>query len=385
MVSTTPATGTSKAIRTGQKKALVTLDLGDLVVTRKWTEAGSTVSVENKDGAKFGSPQTILDGLLGKVAIDPLSFAAMEEKKQRDLLLKIVNLGINLEETARYRAGAYDKRTDINRNIKLLESQLVGIPEIPADTPDVEISSAAILQEQEAAQAVLNENNKTRNDEKEAKKQVAFFVEAIFNQSAKIEELKTSLAKAQIDLAELEGKKTTAGSILAKICDAVALLADPDLSVFKTRISETDAINKNVRLKKQIAEAVAKIDALRKEAEVYTGKIETIDKQKTDALAAANFPIEHLSISDSGVIYKGIPFSQCSSAERLRVSVAVAMAMNPKLRVIRITDGSLIDSKNMAVISEMAKEKDFQVWCEVVDESGKVGVFIEDGEVKTEN
>jgi hypothetical protein len=30
----------------------------------------------------------------------------------------------------------------------------------------------------------------------------------------------------------------------------------------------------------------------------------------------------------------------------------------------------------------MAQEKDMQVWIEVVDDSGTVGVYIEDGEVK---
>jgi hypothetical protein len=30
----------------------------------------------------------------------------------------------------------------------------------------------------------------------------------------------------------------------------------------------------------------------------------------------------------------------------------------------------------------MAEEKDFQVWIESVDTSGKVGIFMEEGEVK---
>ena len=64
-----------------------------------------------------------------------------------------------------------------------------------------------------------------------------------------------------------------------------------------------------------------------------------------------------------------------------RVSVAMAMALNPEVRVIRITDGSLLDSENLRVIGEMASAGDFQVWVERVDESGKVGITIEDGEV----
>ena len=207
----------------------------------------------------------------------------------------------------------------------------------------------------------------------------------MFNKQTEIEELKAATIKAQSDLEELKQKQESAEKVAEKLDIEVKSILDPDMSFFKKRLEETDAVNKVIRQKKQGDDILKQIEALRKEADVYTAKIETIDKQKMDALTAAKFPIEHLSISDDGVIYKGVPFSQCSSAERLRVSIAVAMAMSPKLRVIRITDGSLIDSKNMAVITEMAKDNDFQVWLEVVDESGKVGVVIEDGEVKAVN
>jgi len=52
------------------------------------------------------------------------------------------------------------------------------------------------------------------------------------------------------------------------------------------------------------------------------------------------------------------------------------------LKVIRILDGSLLDSTNMNLIKEMAQGQDYQVWVEVVDESGKVGITIENGEIK---
>ncbi len=79
----------------------------------------------------------------------------------------------------------------------------------------------------------------------------------------------------------------------------------------------------------------------------------------------------------------GIPLEQECDSGKLKVSMAIAMAINPELRVIRITNGSLLDSENMGVIEEMAKDKDFQVWIERVDESGKVGIVIEDGSIKS--
>jgi hypothetical protein len=59
----------------------------------------------------------------------------------------------------------------------------------------------------------------------------------------------------------------------------------------------------------------------------------------------------------------------------------MAMALNPKLKVIRIMDGSLLDGENMAVITEMAKDKDFQIWIERVEDGSDMAIIIEDGAI----
>jgi len=54
---------------------------------------------------------------------------------------------------------------------------------------------------------------------------------------------------------------------------------------------------------------------------------------------------------------------------------------------LRIKDGSLLGPKNLKLLEEIVKEKDFQLWIERVsdkdqfDKSGKVGIFIEEGEI----
>ena len=112
-----------------------------------------------------------------------------------------------------------------------------------------------------------------------------------------------------------------------------------------------------------------------------TFELVRIDKTKAEGLAAARFPIPGLGFEDGGVSYQGVPFKQASSAEQLRVSLAMAIALNPSLRVIRIADGSLLDSDNLTLIESMAREHDFQVWIEMVDDSGERGIVIEDGAV----
>ena len=74
-----------------------------------------------------------------------------------------------------------------------------------------------------------------------------------------------------------------------------------------------------------------------------------------------------------------------SNAEQIKVSAAIGMTTNRKVRVMRIKDGSLLDDSSLAVIAEMAHERDFQVFIETVDLTGNIGFYMEDGEVKTVN
>ncbi len=112
-----------------------------------------------------------------------------------------------------------------------------------------------------------------------------------------------------------------------------------------------------------------------------TAKIADLDKTKTDALAKAEFPVPGLSFDEDGVTFNSIPLAQASSAEQIRVSLAIAMALNPKLRVLRIADGSLLDQESLALISETVTANDFQLWIERVGNADEGAVIIEDGEI----
>ena len=66
----------------------------------------------------------------------------------------------------------------------------------------------------------------------------------------------------------------------------------------------------------------------------------------------------------------------------IRTGVAIAMALNPNLRLIIIRDASLLDAGNRKVIDDIAKANDFLVLMELADENAPVGVVIEQGTVR---
>jgi predicted ABC-type transport system involved in lysophospholipase L1 biosynthesis ATPase subunit len=166
---------------------------------------------------------------------------------------------------------------------------------------------------------------------------------------------------------------------------AEALKVSPDrveLDPIQAQIDGAETTNAAIRANNAARGKVNRQAELRADYKALTEQIEALDKRKADGLAAAKFPVEDLGFDESGVTFRGVPFKQASGAEQLRVSLAMAIALNPKLRVIRIADGSLLDSDNLALVESIARENDFQVWIEMVGDGNGRGIIIEDGSVR---
>jgi DNA repair exonuclease SbcCD ATPase subunit len=367
---------TVRPIRDGQKKASVTLDLGEYVVTRSWTDNDKTyLKVENKQGASFKSPQAMLDALIGRLSFDPLAFAGMDDKAQLKTLMGLVDLPIDPAALDAKKKGIYDQRTEINREVKRLEGQLAGLKEPSPDVPEEEVSATSVMTELREAQKVIEENNQQRATLKNWKTEAENISREIDGIDKELERL-TLKKNGLIEAAVMLGEKIEKGEY------HVSALVDPDLDSYQVKLAQVEETNAAVRNAKKYFLTLNEMNLQKVASGLMTEQIEKIEQEKEEALKAAKFPIDGLSFDENGVTYQGIPFSQCSDAEKLRVSMAMAMALNPQLRVIRITNGSLLDADNMRLINEMASDKDYQVWVEVVDSTGKLGIYIEDGMVK---
>ncbi len=355
-------TSTTRPIRDGENSARVTVDLGDIVVTRTWSGEKTALKVESKDGAKYSSPQRMLDEMVGRLSFDPLAFASLPAKDQQSELLGLVELPFDPAVLAGQRKSAFDERTDVGRTVKQLKGQLDGFPEIGDDVPDELVSVAALVAELDTARE-LEVSIEVANDE--------------------IATARNILAETDRAISELRDKENRWLAKLEETKARLAALPDRiDLEPIRSRIDNAETINAGVRRKQERQQVLDQLEDWREKQDALTTRIADLDNTREAGLAAAEFPVPGLGFDEDGVTLDGVPFAQASAAEQVRVSVAMAMALNPKVRIIRITDGSLLDSENLALIEEMAGANGFQVWIERVDESGAVGVVIEDGEVK---
>jgi hypothetical protein len=361
-----------KPVRQGEEMAIIRLDLGEIVVTRIFTDDGTTrLKVTNADGsATFSSGQTMLDQLVGHISFDPLAFARLKPEEQADELRKLVDIDIDLDEFAQAQKADYQERRDINRDAKALEARLDAIPLV--DKPETLPDRQALVDELTNAA----EHNSAVQRENERRLAVRHKKGGLVDQIGVLEDR----------LADLKAQAQKVGEEIAGF-DESPVPHPVDVDELRERIAQADqiaAIAQQIReregLTTQHAELVTKSDQL-------SARMNEREARRKAAIAAAKMPVEGLALEIDednrlSVTLNGIPFSQASSAEQLKVSTAIAMAANPKLRVLRVKDGSLLDKNSLATLRQMAADNDFQIWGEFVGEGEGVGVIMESGKVR---
>ncbi len=355
----------TQPIRNGQKSASVEVDLGELKVRKRWTDKGEYLDVFAADGkSKMQSPQAVLDKLVGELTFDPLAFSKMAAKQQSETLAKLA--GVDLAAFAAKKKTLESERVIVGRDLKNAQGQLAGMEVVNA--PDDEIDVATLA----AKHREISDKNAANKREREQINTIA----KIMEQAAKdADELKRKYdAKAQ----ELKNFTKMLADQETKCRD----LVDGTVGDLAEQIQSATATNRAVAAKRIRKAKSEETDKLKTEYDAFTTKIRDLESSLSESIGKAQLPVDGLSFAADGITFNEIPFEQASSAEQLRVSAAIGIALNPKLRVMLIRDGSLLDADSLASIGQMADKADAQIWIERVENSQEPGsIWISDGEV----
>lgn len=333
---------------------------GDLTTGLKVTE----VAVDGSRRQVSKSPQAVLDGFLGALSFDPLAFARAKPQEQFEILKAFVP-GFDFAANAAMRKDRYDERTDVNREAARARATAATLSaKLPPGPKPKRIDTAEAMKR-------LSEANR----------QIAINTADLRLRQARSDKVRELLDQAE----ELRSRAVTLEKASNEMASALAAMPplpkDPDVDAISAAVMDADRVNAAVSDHEAHDKAVAEAMLHEAHSQDRTRAIEALDKKRADAITAAKMPVEGLTLGDGAVLFDGLPFEQASASARLKVSCAVAMAENPELRIIRSYDGSLLDKKSMGMLAAMCASRDYQCWCESVDESGEVGFVIVDGEV----
>jgi hypothetical protein len=368
-----------RPIRDGESVAKSIVELDDLIVTRTFTAAGGgTLKVEGKDGKKLSSPQAVLDNLVGTLTFDPLAFTRLKPEAQADVLRKLI--GIDTTALDAEHAKLYLERTDVNRALSTVNSK-IGNQTVNNKLPLTEIDVRTIIAERDA---VVKKNDAIRSVH-DTRDEIRRGIHLTERDKIIQDDLIQSLER---QLAEARHKRTLLEVQRASLEDQLKALVVPEfesLKGFDDQVLNAQTTNAAIRANNELRVQFESRAGLMKKSGDLTKRLDDITAAKAKQIADAKYPIQGLGFSSLGTVtFNGIPFEQLSTAQRLKISAAIGFALNPKLRVMLIRDGSVMDENTLADLIKVAAAHDTQLWIERVGKTldGELpGVIIEDGTV----
>lgn len=361
-------------ITEGAHGAEVMVDLGDLVVRRKWKrdafgKATSALTVE-ASGSKLASPQGVLDNLVAKFA-DPVAFLEMKPEEQVRTVLAVSGLDAALGRLEAQAQELFEARRDAGREAdrltkaeQALAAEVAGLPP-PPHGEDV-TALAKRLQEARAA----NEEVRALQTQEENLRTSGLAL------NQRIKDLRTELERLEAEQVALRKRWQEVHGSLQKM----ELVDEQPILDALARHQEASKFEARRAVYQETASAAA---AARERHQVYEAQLVEARSEIDAMLASAEMPLPGMAYDPERklITLKGIPFSSASQAERIKVAAAVAMSGDPPIRVMFAREGSLLDEESRAQLAQLAEERGWQLWIEIVDSNPEgAGVWVEDGE-----
>ena len=368
----------STPIRDGEAQGEVVLDMGDYVVKRNFTALDdgdwkTKLTLQTKEGYSVPSPTAFLKRIKGDIAFDPYGFARMKPAEQYAVLRGFVE-GFDFDAEERANKEDYDKRRVQNALSKQARARA---RDIVVETIDGgRIDTQKIRTEINGAQLHNNEQRtrQHRLDQNQSS------IDSLTNNRELVQGQIDALQKRQADLTALIDGHTVTRT---KIPTPQALTEEEPL---RDALQHANDHNGTITANEQRADtrksAVDEAETAEAKSVALTKAMDDRKASMAKAVAKATFPVDGLTIEDGMAKLNGHALDVASRAEMLTLGFAIAASKKPRLRVALIEDASLMDSNSLRKVAELSVKYGFQTWLERVDESGTVGIVIEDGRVK---
>lgn len=324
---------------------------GQRDVNRKGYTAGDVTLY--RDGEGISSAQTFLNSIGLGFGFNPLSFIELRPDQQTERLLEVtpVNLGrddlLALTNGVHWDSVDYDahplKVLDQIKDALVEQRRVVGrdardtegmVEKLRAKVPD-DFDREAI-EDFDLPDAV-----RKMRQSRSYRERVASLDESIQAKGDRIVHLERQIEdlRAGINALELEREK------------AVQLVdATEDPAAIESRIEVYQENQDHLQNLKQADEREAEAEALREQYSELQDMISKARAMPGRVLSNTELPVEGLGIDDGSVTINGLPISELSTGEQLKVAVDIALATLGELKVVLVDGLEKLDPDNRALL-----------------------------------
>jgi hypothetical protein len=116
-----------------------------------------------------------------------------------------------------------------------------------------------------------------------------------------------------------------------------------------------------------------------------TEQLEDVRRQRVKLLEGANLPLPGLSVESGELTYRGKAWDCMSSAEQLRVSVAIVRRLRPDCHFVLLDKTEQMDTATLTEFGAWLEQENLQVIATRVSTGDECSVIIEDGMVRSDS
>lgn len=405
-------------IRQGAHLCRIKGRIGEYLVTREFkrSKGGEITRSLRIERGKEGMPstETFLRQLIGEHMLDPGEFISLDVKGKFDALKAFVP-GIDFAKVAREDKADRDRRTRAG-NLRDEARASANMIIVPDRTPEALVDEADLTEklgkaaetnadlarrranrqrgtddiarlraEHANAQVHMDEYTRARNASRDERvggwrAEIERIQGLIAAEEAKAEQdIRGAHARIRETADEAERKAISIESAI----EAAGPLPDPvDVVSLQEQLNAARKTNEHVRRRLDRDKHEKLADQYDEEYRQLTDSINARESAKQTAIAAAKLPVPEISFGDGELLLNGVPFEQASTAQKLRVGVAIAIQKNPTLRLAWIRDASLLDDESYQSVKHLSEEFDCQILLETVRAIGSDAILLEDGHLK---
>lgn len=416
-------------VRFGAKEAEVEITISngmegeDLTIRRRIDKDGKMKLEVERGGEKCkDAKQGVINLLLTKYMLNPVDFLSLRPQDQKDALLALCNTPPPVEEV--------EKITGVRTAPKEGENSYLYLTRLSGDREGIYYDARKIAtHEATVADNALEEARATKGamtpvahpgDPEDWDSQLdslhrkndAYTKASLAMQLADAERSVANqrMAEARLQMVaeaervskmrrELEAAEARhlAACEVHRIKIGLAALSDTAFALATQAAAEAPNVSdqilaKNAERKKLLAQldqynawkvAVDRVTTLavkRKEAEVRKEKADDILTKLRDlrkkAVTGIDIGVAGLECDDEGLVIEGAPLRAASMAQQLGVACGIAIAQNPKLRLVRVDEGERLDHRSRMKLYDIADQKDCQVILTSVNDQDDLTVSI---------
>jgi DNA repair exonuclease SbcCD ATPase subunit len=342
---------------------------------KKYNQNGKTTTKLTNNDLTVKSSGTYLKSLVNELQLNPIDLIKMPDKELTELILNLIDIkiddsiiekiGINIDNNRHglkvceeLETIIYDKRTEINREIKLIDGEIEGYKDkIPAGY-NIETAKGIdlkIIFEKISDGNKINSNiQKAQNIISESETKIKSIKDKadieINNLLQKIKDIKN---KANIDIEKEKELTTNAEKYVSETKEI-------NIAELENIYKEKEEYKSYIKIAEELENKKVENNRKKEESETLSKKLDFVRKLPGELLEKADMPVDNITYKEGKININGRPIINLSGGERIKFVMDIVKKISGDLKLILINGFESLNEDEQKHFIENCKDDGFQ-------------------------